>query len=139
MASVVTRAPLSSRRSSRAGMAVISLGFLSAGLLAEHQAPARGPGGDQVQRVAALGSAMTAPGGLTVDGDDIGIGVAQLVDPCREAGLETIGRQGVDDAVKRVMRGGYPFQRAEKWSSKRVVDIRSLLNSIPHSESHNVN
>ena len=31
------------------------VGFLSAGLLAEHQALTRGPGGDQVQRVAVLG------------------------------------------------------------------------------------
>ena len=58
------------------------VGFLPVGLPAEHQALARGPGGDQVQRVAALGPVMAAPGGLTVDGDDIGIGVAQLVDPC---------------------------------------------------------
>ena len=90
-------------------MAGISLDFSPQACRPEHQAPARGPGGDQVQRVAALGPLMAAPGGLTVDGDDIGSGVAQLVDPCREAGLEVIGRQGVDDVVKRVtvfvMRG----------------------------------
>ena len=56
-----------------------------------------------MQRAAALGPLMAAPGGLTVDGDDIGSGVAQLVDPRCEAGLEAIGRQGVDDVVKRVV------------------------------------
>ena len=38
--------------------------------------------------------AWLLPGGLAVDGDDVRIGIAQVVDPRCEAGLEVLGQSG---------------------------------------------
>ena len=48
------------------------------------------PGGDQVQRIAALPPVVAATRGLPIDGDDIGVTVAQAADPGLEAGLEQL-------------------------------------------------
>ncbi len=62
------------------------VGLFSARLLAQHEALAAGPGGDQVQRLNALGLGVGAPGGLAVDRDDLGFLVAPWATSlCNEA------------------------------------------------------
>src|SRR5215211_9042002 len=87
----------------RDGGDLIRLGV--GGFLPEHQALTGRPGGDEMQRLAALAAVVRAPRSLAVDGDNIGLGVAQLVDPGHKAGLEERGVERVDDVVKGIMGG----------------------------------
>ncbi len=57
-----------------------------------------------MQRLASLGTRMAAPRGLAIDGDDLGIAVAQGLDPACEASLEEVGIERVDHVVERVVR-----------------------------------
>ena len=52
-------------------MAVISLDLPAHRLLAEHQALAAGPSGDEMQGLKPLVAGMRAAGGLAVDGDQV--------------------------------------------------------------------
>lgn len=74
-------------------------------LPAEHEALTGGPGRDGVQGGAPCGPGVAAPGGLAVDGDEIGLGLAQAFDPRREAGLEEVGVERLDDVVEGVVGG----------------------------------
>ena len=87
--------------------------FLFGRLLAQYDALPRCPGGDEVQRVAALPSVMTAPGGLSIDGDDVGIIVAQAIDPGQEAGFEQLRVKGGENIAQRVMAGDAFIIRVE--------------------------
>jgi hypothetical protein len=98
------------------------VGFDVRGLLAEHEALARRPGGDEVQRLAALAAVMRAPHGLAIDGDDLGIAVTQGRDPGGEAGLEEIGVESVDDVVQRVVR-----RQAALLGQEAAETIQALL------------
>ena len=56
-----------------------------------------------MQRLAALSPRMAAPRGLAVDGDDVGVAVAQALDPGRETAIEQLGVERVDHVVERVV------------------------------------
>src|SRR3954464_15376701 len=62
-------------------------------------------GGDKMQRLAALAAVVRAPRSLAVDGDNVGVSVAQLLDPGHKAGLEERGVERVDDVVEGIMGG----------------------------------
>lgn len=74
-------------------------------LLAEHEALAGGPGRDGVQGGPPLRPGVAAPRGLAVDGDEIGLGLAQALDPGGKAGLEEVGVEGADHVVEGVVDG----------------------------------
>ena len=107
------------------------VGLLLADLLTEHNALARGPGRDQVQRGLALSLVMAAPRSLTVDGDHVASGLAQRVYPRRKAGLETLRRQRVDGVIEGVVRGN-TFRKRQKAAQKikRPVTSAFHLNKI---------
>src|SRR3954452_15357759 len=67
----------------RDGGDLIRLGV--GGFLPEHQALPGRPGGDKMQRLAALAAVVRAPRSLAVDGDKVGLSVAQLLDPSHKA------------------------------------------------------
>lgn len=84
-------------------MATISFALLVDRFLAEHEALARRPGGNQMQRRAVL--AMRAARGLAVDRHNVGLLLAQAFHPIGEAFGKERGRQGVHHIVERVMGG----------------------------------
>ena len=79
------------------------VGFPGHGLLTQHQTLAAGPSGHEVQRLAPLGAGMAAARGLAVDGDNVGLHLAQRLHPRHEAGLEQLGIERVDHVVQRVV------------------------------------
>src|SRR4051794_2281707 len=121
MASSVTRAPVRARRSSSSGMAVISFDLASGGFLPEHQALTGRPGGDEMQRLAALAAVVRAPRSLAVDGDNIGLGVAQILDPGHKAGFEERGVERVDDVVEGIVGGKAIFERQKPAQEVQVL------------------
>src|SRR3546814_6976670 len=52
---------------------------------------------------------MASTRGLAVYGDDVGLALAQGVDPRGEAGLEEFGVERIDHVVERVMRRKAPI------------------------------
>ena len=59
-----------------------------------------------MERVLTLDSVMGAARGPAVGGDDVGVVLAQTLDPGDEAFREGFARQGVDDVVEGVMGRG---------------------------------
>ena len=74
----------------------------------------------------ALGLGVAAPGGLAVDGDEVGLGLAQAVDPGGEAGLEEVGVERVDDVVQGVVR-----RQAPRIGQETTQEAQALLAPQP--------
>ena len=110
---MVTRAPLSSRRSRSAGMAADFVGLAGDRLLTQDQPPPRSPGAHHVQRLAAFRARMGAPRRLAVDRQDVGFALAQAFDPPGKARLKKLGIERVDDVVERIVRRQPAFKRVE--------------------------
>ena len=72
-------------------------------LLPEHQPLAARPGGDEVQGTAPLAPGVGAARGLAVDGDQVGLGLAQALDPSRKARLEQLGIERGEHLAQRVV------------------------------------
>src|SRR4029077_20229685 len=79
------------------------VGFTIDRLLAEHQALPGRPSGDQMQRLAPLAAGMGSPRRLSVDGNDVGVVLAQGLDPGAEASLEQLSVEPVDHVIERVV------------------------------------
>ena len=114
---MVTRAPRIASRSSSSGMAVISLDLAAQACCPS--ALTRGPGRDEVERVAVLGAIVGAPGCLAVDRHHLGTRVgarrraAEACHPLREAGAKQLGIDRVHDVVQRVVTGDAARERQE--------------------------
>src|SRR5215212_2056460 len=103
----------------RDGGDLIRLGV--GGFLPEHPALTGRPGGDKMQRLAALAAVVRAPRSLAVDGDKVGLGVAQLVDPGHKAGLEERGVECVDDVVEGIVGGKAVVEGQESAQEAQVL------------------
>jgi hypothetical protein len=74
-----------------------------------------------MQRLAALAAVVRAPRSLAVDGDNVGLGVAQLVDPGHKAGLEERGVECVDDVVEGIVGGKAVVEGQESAQEVQVL------------------
>ena len=88
------------------------------------------PGRDQVQRMSL--APMGTPGGFAVDGDDVGLALAQALHPGRETRREGLRRKGVHHVRQGVVRGNAPRkwqQPLEKGELARspVLDLDEVL------------
>lgn len=99
----------------RDGGDFVGLGL--ARLLAEHEALARCPGRDQMERVAVLGAVVGAPRRLAIDGHHLGTRLragprlAEARHPLCETGAEQLGVDRVHDVVQRVVAGDAARER----------------------------
>ena len=103
----------------RDGGNLIRLGV--GGFLPQHQALTSRPGGDEMQRLAALAAVVRAPRSLAVNGDHVGLGLAQTLDPGHKAGLEQRRVERVDDVVEGVVGGKAIFERQEPAQEGQVL------------------
>jgi len=97
------------------------VGLLRHRFLPQHEPLRRRPGRDRMQRAAALGPGMAAPRGLAVDRDRFWPGIAQPLDPVREAGLEQRRVEGRDDFAQRVMARNAARERKEAMQEQQVL------------------
>ncbi|GJD67050.1 hypothetical protein MPEAHAMD_7254 [Methylobacterium frigidaeris] len=101
------------------------VGLLTHGLLAQHQALARRPGRDDMERMAALGAGATRT--LAIDRDDVGLGLAQGLDPGGKARREQAWIEGVQNVVEGVVR-------RDAMSERKHVAQEFWLVSAPTSD-----
>jgi hypothetical protein len=87
--------------------------------LAEHQALARGPGRDQMQRRAA--GRVRPASSLAVDRHNVGRLLAQALGPSDEAFGKQLGRQRVHDVVERIVRGNAAHKRQKAPEKRELV------------------
>ncbi len=66
-----------------------------------------------MQGIAALPPVVAAPRGLPIDGDDVGVIVAQAADPGQEAGFEQLRVQGCEHVAQRIVARDAAFVAVE--------------------------
>jgi len=74
-----------------------------------------------MQRAAAFGPGMAAPRGLAVDRDRLRPGIAQALDPVREAGFEQSRVESRDDFAQCVMARNTARERQETAQERQVL------------------
>src|SRR3954451_16153141 len=125
MASIVTRAPLScpasARRSSRSGMAVISLVFSGTLRLGQGEPGVGRIGAQGVQGLEPAPAVVGAPGSLAVDGNEIVAVWPQRGDPALEVASEHERVDAVDEGAQPALTRDAVVEGREAAQNGEVV------------------
>ena len=74
-----------------------------------------------MQGVAALPPVVATPRGLPINGDDVGVGVAQAADPGQEAGFEQLRVQGCEHVAQRIVARDAAFVAVEASEERQML------------------
>lgn len=98
------------------------VGLFLGRLLAKDDLLARRPGGDEMQGIAALAPVMAAPRGLAINGDDLGIIVAQAADPGHEAGFKQLRVQRREHVTQHIVARDAAFVGVKASEKGQMLD-----------------
>ena len=117
------------------------VGLVGGRLLAEHQTLARRPGRHEVERPTPPRPVVAAARRLTVDGDDVGLPVAQRLHPFGKAALEQLRIDAVHHVIERVVGRDAPLEgqeAAQKLQPRLApkLDLDEVVHAAQRSAQH---